>query len=479
LSKIVRDTDIFEDILTLNFPKFSVENSFNDLLLRNNQLFIIEVKGTGILLQGQFIRRYGQDILFFCGNPWFKSDANLNDLNLSSSDFFLHSTAIENANFIQLLFDELMSKLQLDGDLENQRRFFENLFDEIPVDLAIFDAERRFKYLNKTAVKDDQLRKWLIGKNNTDYFNFKKMDPEIGQSREMYFQTALDLNKMVSFEDVHHKNSEKEVHMLRIVSPYISHDQQKYLLAYGMNITDIKQQTKIVDQKNIELEKLNKELNSIIYSITHDFRSPILAVKGLIELMKMSLECNQQLDFFLNLITETIDRVDNQVIDIYNFVKNSNIEMHLVAVNLEEIAIEIFDSVKYVVPYPIELRLNIEQNALLCIDLYRLKIILNNLISNAVKYSRDNNAYVEVKATINEAQVFLSVSDNGEGIKKNLQEKVFEIYYRANNKTSGTGLGLFICTQAVRKLNGTIELDSTPGQGSTFMVNLPNFKLTD
>jgi signal transduction histidine kinase len=195
--------------------------------------------------------------------------------------------------------------------------------------------------------------------------------------------------------------------------------------------------------------------------------------------MKMSLECNQQLDFFLNLITETIDRVDNQVIDIYNFVKNSNIEMHLVAVNLEEIAIEIFDSVKYVVPYPIELRLNIEQNALLCIDLYRLKIILNNLISNAVKYSRDNNAYVEVKATINEAQVFLSVSDNGEGIKKNLQEKVFEIYYRANNKTSGTGLGLFICTQAVRKLNGTIELDSTPGQGSTFMVNLPNFKLTD
>ncbi len=479
LSKIVRDTDIFEDILTFNFPKFSVKNSFNDLLSRINQLFIIEVNGTGILLQGQFIRRYGQDILFFCGNPWLKSDANLTDLNLASSDFFLHSTAIENANFIQLLFDELMSKLQLDGDLENQRRFFENLFDEIPVDLAIFDAERRFKYLNKTAVKDDQLRQWMIGKTNTDYFNLKKMDAEIGQSREMYFQTALDSNKLVSFEDIHHKDSEKEVHMLRIVSPYISHDQQKYLLAYGMNITDIKQHTKIVDQKNIELEKLNKELNSIIYSITHDFRSPILAVKGLIELVKMSLECNQQLDYFLNLITETIDRVDNQVIDIYYFVKNSNIETQLVAVNLEEIAIEIFDSVKYAVPYPIEFRLNIEQNALLFTDLYRLKIILNNLISNAVKYSRYNNAYVEVNATINEAQVFLSVSDNGEGIEKNLQEKVFEIYYRASKKTGGSGLGLFICSEAVRKLNGTIELDSTLGQGSTFKVNLPNFKLTD
>jgi signal transduction histidine kinase len=202
-------------------------------------------------------------------------------------------------------------------------------------------------------------------------------------------------------------------------------------------------------------------------------------VKGLVELVKMSFESNPKMDYFLNLISDTIDKLDNQIIEIYNFVKNSNVELQFAAVNLEEIINEIFSTHKYSVDYPIELKIDIVENATLYTDIYRLKIILNNLISNAVKYSRDNNAYVEVKAIINEAQVFLSVSDNGEGIKKKLQEKVFEIYYRASKKQGGTGLGLFICSEAVKKMSGSIELESIPNVGSTFKVNLPNFKLTD
>jgi len=481
LSKIVKDTDIFEDILTLNFPKFSIKNSFDALLARLDQLFLIEVNDSNIFLQGQFIHQYRQDILFFCGNPWLKSDDHLKELKLLNSDFSMHSPAMENANFIQLLFDELMNKLQLDGDLENQRIFFENLFDEIPVDLAIFDAERRFKYLNKTAVKDDQLRQWMIGKTNSDYFNIKKLDAEIGQSREKYFQAALDSNRLVSFEDVHYKNTDKEVHMLRIVSPYISHDQQKYLLAYGMNITDIKKNAKIVDQKNIELEKLNKELNSIIYSITHDFRSPILAVKGLVELLKISAELNPRLEGFLDFISASIKRLDDQIIDIYHFIKNAKIALKLSPVNLKELVLEIFALVEHIVPYQVNLILDIEEKAIFIIDTYRLKIVLNNLISNAVKYSsnRNNNAFVEIWSRVDEHSCNFYVKDNGEGIPDHLKDKVFEIYYRANNKTSGAGLGLFICKEAVRKLKGTIELETKLGQGSTFSVNLPNSKLVD
>jgi signal transduction histidine kinase len=109
-------------------------------------------------------------------------------------------------------------------------------------------------------------------------------------------------------------------------------------------------------------------------------------------------------------------------------------------------------------------------------DIYRLKIILNNLISNAVKYSsnREGNAFVEFIAKVNETNCSFSVRDNGEGIPPHLQDKVFEIYFRANNKTAGTGLGLFICSEAIRKLGGSIQLESTPGQGSVFSVNIPN-----
>jgi signal transduction histidine kinase len=335
--------------------------------------------------------------------------------------------------------------------------------------------------LNKTAVKDDQLRQWMIGKTNSDYFNIKKLDAEIGQSREKYFQAALDSNRLVSFEDVHYKNTDKEVHMLRIVSPYISHDQQKYLLAYGMNITDIKKNAKIVDQKNIELEKLNKELNSIIYSITHDFRSPILAVKGLVELLKISAELNPRLEGFLDFISASIKRLDDQIIDIYHFIKNAKIALKLSPVNLKELVLEIFALVEHIVPYQVNLILDIEEKAIFIIDTYRLKIVLNNLISNAVKYSsnRNNNAFVEIWSRVDEHSCNFYVKDNGDGIPDHLKDKVFEIYYRANNKTSGAGLGLFICKEAVRKLKGTIELETKLGQGSTFSVNLPNSKLVD
>jgi signal transduction histidine kinase len=93
-----------------------------------------------------------------------------------------------------------------------------------------------------------------------------------------------------------------------------------------------------------------------------------------------------------------------------------------------------------------------------------------------VKYSsnRDNNAFVEFIARVDENEAVFYIKDNGEGIPDQLKEKVFDIYFRANKSTSGTGLGLFICSEVVRKLNGNIELESTLGKGSTFRVSIPN-----
>jgi signal transduction histidine kinase len=316
----------------------------------------------------------------------------------------------------------------------------------------------------------------MIGKTNIDYFQYKNLDIQEGLRREAFIQSAIDSNETVYFEDIHPKGTDNEVVMLRSIVPFILHDGEKHLLGYAMNISELKKKHRLAEQKNIELKKLNKELNGIIYSITHDFRSPILALKGLVELIKKTDQLNERFEGFLNHIISSIDLLDKQIIDIYNFVKNSNAELQFAAVNLEELVNEIFNTVRYAVPYPIETSINIEQNSMLNTDLYRLKIILNNLISNAVKYSsnRNNDAFVAFRAEVNQNCCNFSVRDNGEGIPPHLQDKVFEIYFRANNKTAGTGLGLFICSEAIRKLGGSIQLESTPGQGSIFSVNIPN-----
>jgi signal transduction histidine kinase len=316
----------------------------------------------------------------------------------------------------------------------------------------------------------------MIGKTNIDYFQYKNLDIQEGIRREAFIQSAIDSNETVYFEDIHPNSTDNEVVMLRSVVPFILHDGEKHLLGYAMNISELKKKHRLAEQKNIELKKLNKELNGIIYSITHDFRSPILALKGLVELIKKTDQLNERFEGFLNHIISSIDLLDKQIIDIYNFVKNSNAELQFAAVNLEELVNEIFNTVRYAVPYPIETSINIEQNSMLNTDIYRLKIILNNLISNAVKYSsnRNNDAFVAFRAEVNQNCCNFSVRDNGEGIPPHLHYKVFEIYFRANNKTAGTGLGLFICSEAIRKLGGSIQLESTPGHGSVFSVNIPN-----
>ena len=476
LSKILPGIGNFDSCFLFKTPRLSVTHSFDALLSRPNQLYIIEIKGSELSLQGQFICNPTQDLLFFCGSPWLTPEIDLKKYNLSIADFALHSSVIENADYVSMSIDELNRGAELSEDYENQRLFFERLFDEIPVDMSIFDLDKRFRYLNRRAVKDDNLRKWMIGKTNSDYFILKNIDKEIGFRREVFMQNAIESDSLISFEDIHHKGTENEVVMLRSVSPFTAHDGNKYLLAYGLNISDIKKKAKQAEQKNVELEKLNHELNRVIYSITHDFRSPILAVKALVELMKKTVQLNVRFESFLNHINTSIDRLDDQIIDIYHFVKNSNSELGSAPVNLSEVVSDIFAMVEHSVPYPIELKINIEEKAILYTDAYRIKIVLNNLISNAVKYSsnREGNAFVEFIAKVNETNCSFSVRDNGEGIPPQLQDKVFEIYFRANNKTAGTGLGLFICSEAIRKLGGKIELESTPGQGSIFSVIIPN-----
>ncbi len=476
LSKIFSDVTSFDDVFIFKVPSLSLEQNFDAILNHPNQLYIIEIKGCDIFLQGQFVFQNNPDLLFFCGNPWLKANADIKKLNLSISDFALHNSVIENANFVKTSKEEIEKKYKLSDDFLKQQLFFERLFDEIPVDMTIIDTEHRFRYLNRNAVKDDDLRKWMIGKTNTDYFIKKNLDIELGKRRETLIEKAIIEDVEINFEDIHHKGTEREVVVFRSISPFTTNDGAKYFLAYGLEITDIKKNYIVIEQKNKELEKLNKELNNLIYSITHDFRSPILAVKALIELLKKDQFSNQHTKDLLDLVILSIDKLDNQIIDIYNFIVNINLDVKYSKVDLRELVEETFKLVEHVVPYKVKLILNIEDASEFYTDQYRLNIILNNLISNAVKYSKnsDDNAFVEFTAKVNEKECFFSVRDNGEGIPENLKEKVFDIYFRVNEKVSGTGLGLFICSQAVEKLNGTIELNTILGEGSTFTVTIPN-----
>jgi signal transduction histidine kinase len=103
-----------------------------------------------------------------------------------------------------------------------------------------------------------------------------------------------------------------------------------------------------------------------------------------------------------------------------------------------------------------------------------INTILQNLIENAIKYSRkDKDPFVNISIYKKEQFIIIKVEDNGQGIALDHQSNVFGMFYRANDNTKGSGLGLYILKRAVERLSGVVELQSTPNKGSIFTVKLP------
>ncbi|NJR12468.1 HAMP domain-containing histidine kinase [bacterium] len=109
-------------------------------------------------------------------------------------------------------------------------------------------------------------------------------------------------------------------------------------------------------------------------------------------------------------------------------------------------------------------------------DTTRIEIVLNNLLSNAIKYADTNrpNPFVDVRVDTNDLGVTICVADNGEGIAPEYLPRIFEMFFRATNRSTGSGLGLYIVSEIVHKMGGTIEVDSKIGEGSNFVVTLPD-----
>ena len=137
---------------------------------------------------------------------------------------------------------------------------------------------------------------------------------------------------------------------------------------------------------------------------------------------------------------------------------------------------EIWDNLKYSADaLEIKFHVDIPDSLVIETDPNRLKIVLSNLISNSVRYhdSSKEEKFIRLNHQKNGNVFYLKVEDNGQGISPEYQAKIFDMFFRANEHSSGSGLGLYIVKETIANLSGSIHLDSAPLVGSTFTVRLP------
>jgi signal transduction histidine kinase len=123
----------------------------------------------------------------------------------------------------------------------------------------------------------------------------------------------------------------------------------------------------------------------------------------------------------------------------------------------------------------IELETNFNSVSNIVTDIYRFETIIKNIINNAIKYSNQNikNPYIKFNIEETKNKYIINISDNGQGIKKEHVDKIFNMFFRGTSNSVGTGLGLFIVKEAVEKLKGEIKVTSKLNEGTTFMIQLP------
>lgn len=248
------------------------------------------------------------------------------------------------------------------------------------------------------------------------------------------------------------------------------------ILYYRSALKNLIQSKKETEEQNNTLTAANKELYRFVYSASHDLRSPISSVKGLIEIAREEENIHQIKDY-LNLMHESLTQQDQFISDIIDYSRNKRKQQCIEAVSLDKLIEEIIAQHQYMQKaHSISFKKDISTDMIIT-DSLRVRIILNNLLSNAIKYSDDNKNHkqIAIKTYENHPYYVIQIEDNGIGINKENLEKIFDMFFVTNEKM-GSGLGLYIAKEAAECMNGTIKVNSEKNIGTTFTVSLPKLE---
>jgi len=240
-----------------------------------------------------------------------------------------------------------------------------------------------------------------------------------------------------------------------------------------INLHDITKR-KLAENK---LLKANNELDHFIYKTSHDLRAPLLSAIGLVELAEKDPEKDKYQ--YLGLIRQSLTKLDNFIEDINAFYRNEKLAVRRERINFNKIVKEEIDSLKSISDAykRIDIQHNITQVSEMYSDSIRLKTVITNILSNAIKYSdtRKSSPFINLNIQVTPDTCVIRVSDNGIGIREQYLDNIFDIFYRADENAKGSGLGLYIVKDTIDKLNGQIEVESEYGKGTSFTITIPNF----
>ena len=420
----------------------------------------------GRVMQGESIQNIEVTFIAKNGNP-VALNGNvvpmMKDGKMVSTHSFFRDVSIENRQRRQL---------------DEQRKFYERVLENLPAEISILDAKMRYLYSNPLSITGAD-RMNSIGKNLRERTLELGRTQEDAEKRIHFFRQAAEQREVLTFEENLKAADDSEKTILRRFFPVFAEDGRlDLMISVGTDVSELEEGRRQLTQNNDELRKVNHELDRFVYSVSHDLRAPIASVKGLLSLINENEAGEDAKKTYLDMMATVMDRMDNVIFEILDYSRNSRMEVIAEPVDVEKLIQTSVETYRHFSSKPVHLKLQSSLHEPFYSDGRRMQSVINNLISNAIKYSQKGSREIEIEVNLEEADGMLKlrISDNGEGIRTEYLSHIFDMFYRASNTSSGSGLGLYICREVIKKLDGSISAESVEGEGSVFTVLIPDKK---
>ena len=405
-------------------------------------------------------------------------------------------TQDNNYEYISIRHD-ITQEYEAEKKLMQQKNFYEYILHNIPVDIAVFDKNHKYTFLNKEAIKENTLREWMVGKDDFEYAAFKGLPASFAQQRRDAFNQVRDSGvDLVWLDRQIAKTGEVKYKQRRM---HAFSDKQT-VVGYAVDITDLhttqlqlakSREDLLVINQNLEheiekrlkdLKESNSNLENFAYSISHDLKAPARQISSFAGLLKRAIIKDDKVGAqeYFTYIESSIAVLNERINAMLAVAKYGRQELSVSEFSLKEefdkafnLYINNYSQIQYTFANNITSSVRADQSL--------IGAVVENLVSNAIKYSiPKKEVYVELGEMEKEGETVYYVRDNGIGFDMKYYDKIFALFQRLHpdSEVEGTGIGLTHVKQIIERHNGRIWAESELGKGTTFYftLNLGNKK---
>lgn len=504
-SSIARDITLKkENEEALEKFRYALNNSADSIFITNRERMLFEDVNESACISTGYSRKellnlgpadimpeYGAKELEALFNEISSSPSNFGkiqtvnrrkDGSLYNVEILFKSFEYNEKSYLVAAVRDITERLEAENKLEEANLFLNSILENLPVMVFVKSAtDLSFVSINKACEEITGISKSeIIGKSDYDFFPEEEAGFFVSKDREV-----LESGKVMEIpEEIIESRNQGKRWLYTVKVPIMDADgKPKYLLGISEDITDKREAFNRINKLNyeltrniVQLEEVNKELESFTYSVSHDLRAPLRAINGYTQILSEDYEkeLNDNGKRMLHEVQKSSLKMGNLIEDLLAFSRLGRKKVTKDKVEMEPLVRQVIEEIEN----SFGRKINIKLKNLLPVkaDANLLKQVLLNLLSNAAKYSSKNlDQYIEIGSYKKGNTVEYYVKDNGVGFDMAYADKLFQVFQRlhSDSEFEGTGVGLAIVSKIINKHGGKTWAYSEPDKGAIFYFSLP------